>query len=169
VTCIPPEDLIDTNRRQEILQVYQQMLEISKVTNDENDTVHHSCDELSLAFAKKALKKLELEGINTEEIQTYLEGGDDCGNVINSLDADMFLRFAAAKTLQKEKSEKVFELMDGGQKGVIVIEDLQRVAAELGEEFTDDELMEMVDFVDMSGEGLLSPKHIFKIARQVNL
>jgi Ca2+-binding EF-hand superfamily protein len=81
----------------------------------------------------------------------------------------MFLRFAAAKTLQKEKSEKAFELMDGGQKGVIVIEDLQRVAAELGEEFTDDELMEMVDFVDMSGEGLLSPKHIFKIARQVNL
>jgi Ca2+-binding EF-hand superfamily protein len=145
------------------------MLEKSKSENDEDDTANHSSDKLSLIGAKKALKKLQLEGIRTEEIETYFEGGDGCDNVINSLDADMFLRFAAVKTLQREKSDKAFALMDGGQKGVIVVEDLQRVAVELGEDFTEDDLIEMVDFLDRSGEGLLTPKHFFKIARQVNL
>ena len=79
------------------------------------------------------------------------------------------MRYAAAKTLQKEKSDQAFTLMDGGEKGVVLIEDLQRVAADLGEDFAEEDLQEMMDFVDGSGEGLLSPKHFFKIARQVNL
>jgi Ca2+-binding EF-hand superfamily protein len=169
VTYIPPEDLIDKNLRQEILQVYQQAFEESTSLNDMDDMVHNSSDELSLYNAKKALKKFQLEDIKTKEIRTFFEFVDDGGNLINSLDADMFLRFAAAKILQREKSDKAFALMDGGQKGVIVIEDLQRVAAELGEEFTEDDLQEMMDFVDWSGEGLLTPNHFFQIARQVNL
>ncbi|KAG7340558.1 hypothetical protein IV203_024101 [Nitzschia inconspicua] len=160
----PPEDLIHDSRRQEILQVFQEALQRSRSGAEEYvDT------ELPLSDARKALKKLQLEGIKTEEIQRYFGSDEDDDNKIDSIDADMFLRFSAAMTLQKEKSDKAFQLMDGGEKGLVLIEDLQRVAADLGEDLSEEDLHEMMDFVDPSGEGLLSPKHFFKIARQVNL
>ena len=81
----------------------------------------------------------------------------------------MFLRFAADKTMQLEKANKAFQLMDEAQKGVVVIEDLQRVCIELGEDLTEEELVEMIEFVDSTGEGLLSPEHFFRIAHKVNL
>lgn len=168
----PPEDLIDDERRQEILQVFSDMLQKSrKNSNKSDDNVDDN--HLSLSSAKKGLKQLDLEGIKSQEIQLYFGSDDEDDNTDETLevflDADMFLRFAAAMTLQKEKSDRAFSLMDGGGKGVVVIEDLQRIAADLGEDLSEEELQEMMDFVDSSGEGLLSPKHFFKIARQVNL
>lgn len=168
----PPEELIDDDRRQAILQVYQEALEKSNSTESGDDNIEDdlaSSDELPLSCARKALTKLQLEGIKIEELQKYFGGGCDGDDPIDSLDADMFLRYAAAKTLQREKSDKAFALMDGGQKGVVLIEDLQRVAGDLGEDISEEGLQEMIDFVDSSGEGLLSPRHFFKIARQVNL
>lgn len=81
----------------------------------------------------------------------------------------MFLRFAADKSIQIEKSNRAFELIDEAKKGVVVFEDLQRICIELGEEMSEEELMEMIEFADSSGEGLLSRKHFFRIARKTNL
>ncbi len=81
----------------------------------------------------------------------------------------MFLRFAADKSIQIEKSNRAFELIDDAKKGVVVFEDLQRICIELGEEISEEELLEMIDFVDSSGEGLLTRKHFFRIARKSNL
>lgn len=124
--------------------------------------------QLQLSYAKRALKRLGLEGIKSHEIQEYF-GSEGDENALETLDTDMFLRYAAAKTIQKEKSDKAFQLMDGGDKGIVVIEDLQRVAADLGEDISEEELQEMIEFVDPSGEGLLTHKHFFKIARQTRL
>ncbi len=82
----------------------------------------------------------------------------------------MFLRFAADKSIQLEKSNRAFELIDEANKGIIVFEDLQRVCLELGETMTEEELIEMIDYADSSGgDGLLSPKHFFRIACKTNL
>lgn len=81
----------------------------------------------------------------------------------------MFLRFAAAKSIQIEKSNRAFQLMDEAKKGIVVFEDLERVCVELGEELSKEEMVEMIEFVDSSGDGLLSPKHFFRIARKTNL
>ncbi len=81
----------------------------------------------------------------------------------------MFLRFSADKSIQLEKSNKAFKLIDEANKGVVVFEDLQRVCLELGENMTEEELIEMIEFVDSSGDGLLSPKHFFRIACKTNL
>ncbi|KAL3917871.1 MAG: hypothetical protein SGILL_004508 [Bacillariaceae sp.] len=81
----------------------------------------------------------------------------------------MFLRYAAAKTLQKAKADRAFQLMDSAGEGIVVIQDLQRVVADLGEDLTQEELQEMIEFVDPSGDGLLTPRHVFKIARQTRL
>lgn len=88
---------------------------------------------------------------------------------LEALDADMFLRFAADKSIQMTKSNRAFELIDEAKKGVVVFEDLQRVCLELGEAMTEDELVEMIEFADPSGVGLLSPKHFFRIAKKSNL
>ena len=81
----------------------------------------------------------------------------------------MFLRFAADMSIQVEKSNRAFRLMDEAEKGVVVFEDLQRVCVELGEDMTEEELIEMVDFADSSGGGLLNPSHFFRIAHKTNL
>jgi len=156
----PPEDLIDECRRHEILFVYKKsVVSCNKKRNEDNKT-------LPIAYAKKPLKQLELTGLKTDDIKSYFE--DDS---LETLDADMFLRFAADKTIQLEKSNRAFRLMDEAQKGVVVLEDLQRVCIELGEEMTEEELIEMIEFVDssMTNDGLLSPQHFFRIAHKVNL
>ena len=84
----------------------------------------------------------------------------------------MFLRFAADKTIQMNKANKAFQLIDEAQKGVVVVEDLKRVCLELGEDLTDQELNEMIEWADIgssSGDGLLRPKHFFRIAHKSNL
>lgn len=158
-TATPPEDLIEHSRRKEILMSFQTALELSK-SGDKSA----SDKLLPISCIKKPLKKLQLPGVATHEVKRYF--GDDS---LETLDVDMFLRFAAEKSMQIEKSNRAFELMDKAKKGVVVFEDLQRVCVELGEEISEEELVEMIEFADSSGEGLLSPKHFFRIARKTNL
>jgi calcium-binding protein CML len=161
----PPEDLIEDNRRQEILRAFQEALVQSCDDDDVASSNQQSSATISLSDTKRILRRLELEGIKGDEIITYFD--DD---MMESLDADMFLRFAAAMTIQKEKAHKAFSLIDEAGKGVVVLEDLQRVARDLGEEWTDEELTEMIEFADRkSGEGFITKKHFFKLARRVNL
>jgi Ca2+-binding EF-hand superfamily protein len=91
------------------------------------------------------------------------------GQGLTDLDEKLFIQFGAIKLVQIEKAQNAFALFDKDDKGVVVFEDLQRVAQELGEDFTNDELTEMVDLVDRSGDGLLSPKDFAKIAKRVDL
>lgn len=85
------------------------------------------------------------------------------------MDEGLFIQFGANKLVQIEKAQKAFSLFDKDGKGVVVLEDLQRVAQELGEDLTHEELTEMVDLADRSGDGLLSPKDFAKIAKKVHL
>jgi Ca2+-binding EF-hand superfamily protein len=119
-------------------------------------------ESLSISKAKQTLKKIGIDA-KTDEIQSFFD--DD----IEELDQSLFLRFAATKWIQMEKAHQAFELIDQVQKGVVVLEDLQRVAQELGEELTEEELTEMIELVDRSGDGLLRPKDFVRIARKVNL
>lgn len=116
---------------------------------------------------KKCLKNLGVEAKSDELIQfTRKEDGSE---EANEWSESSFLSFAAMKVLQRDKAFKAFELMDRDGKGVVVLEDLQRVAEELGEDITPDELREMVEAADRCGEGLLSPKDFVRLARKVNL
>ena len=86
-----------------------------------------------------------------------------------TLDQDEFFSMAGRKLEQKNKAMKAFELFDEHQKGVVVLEDLQRVRDELGESFTSEELEEMIQEVDQSGDGLLTSEDFIKIAKIVRL
>jgi Ca2+-binding EF-hand superfamily protein len=169
--------MISQGRRKEILHVFQRFVVQQNGSNNHKDDDDDYDDDntedipkISFSDTKKALKRLGMEGIKQDEISSYFDfdDGDDSTNK-EGLYGDQFLRFAAAKSIQQEKSLKAFELIDEAQKGVVVLEDLQRVATDLGEDFTQEELIEMIQFVDRSADGLLTPKHFFKIARKVNL
>ena len=80
-----------------------------------------------------------------------------------------FFALAGNKLVQKKQALRAFELFDTAGKGVVILEDLQRIAAELGEEMTEDDIQEMIDEVDQSGEGLLTPEDFVKIAKKVGL
>jgi Ca2+-binding EF-hand superfamily protein len=168
--------MISQGRRKEILQVFQRFVVQQNGSNNHKDDDDNDGDnnedipKISFSDTKRALKRLGMEGIKQDEISSYFDfdDSDDSTNK-EGLDGDQFLRFAAAKSIQQEKSLNAFELIDEARKGVVVLEDLQRVATDLGEDFTQEDLIEMIQFVDRSADGLLTPKHFFKIARKVNL
>ena len=74
--------------------------------------------------------------------------------------------------VQTEKARKVFALLDHAGKGVVVLEDLQTVLSNdqvLQNEVGDDNLEEMMQAVDTSGDGLLTCDDMIRIARTVGL
>ncbi len=106
----------------------------------------------------------------TEEIRSFFVQDDDEDDAKElQLDEESLVRFAVTKAIQVDKAYKVFELMDQDGKGVVVLEDLERVAAEQGEDISREELEEMVQFADGSGEGLLTAQDFIRMARKVNL
>ncbi|KAF2076041.1 hypothetical protein CYY_002655 [Polysphondylium violaceum] len=56
--------------------------------------------------------------------------------------------------------EQAFKLFDKDESGKISFEDLKLVAVNLGEECTDRDLQEMIEFADLDGDGQIS-KHEF--------
>jgi Ca2+-binding EF-hand superfamily protein len=63
----------------------------------------------------------------------------------------------------KEDINKVFRLFDDDKTGYITIKNLRRVAKELGETMTDEELMEMIERADSDGDGQVSTEDFYNI------
>ena len=73
----------------------------------------------------------------------------------NSIDFGTFLNAITAKLGDKETKEgikKIFDLFDDDTSGAINLQNLKRVAKELGETMTEDELREMLERAAGNGE-----------------
>ena len=71
---------------------------------------------------------------------------------------------------RKQRAERAFDLLDEAGKGVVVFEDLRRVANEFFEEqVTDDDLEEMIREIDQSGDGILTKHDFYKLANHIGL
>ena len=84
------------------------------------------------------------------------------------------VRLWFATVLQSERDSreeimKVFELFDEDNTGAISFRNLKRVATELGENLTDDELQEMIDEADRDGDGEVNEEEFLRIMKKTNL
>merc|ERR1712195_159515 len=69
----------------------------------------------------------------------------------------------------REEMMKAFRLFDDDDTGKINFHNLRRVAKELGENMTDEEIQEMIDEADRDGDGEINEDEFMRIMRKTNL
>ena len=85
---------------------------------------------------------------------------------------DEFVEMATPKMQSRDTREeimKVFALFDDDQTGAISFRNLKRVANELGENLTDEELQEMIDEADRDGDGMINEDEFFRVMKKTSL
>merc|ERR1712179_518290 len=102
---------------------------------------------------KVAMRALGFEP-KKDEVRKMISDIDKDGD--GTIDFDEFMMMMTAKMAEKDSREeivKAFRLFDDDETGRISFKNLKRVAKQLGENMTDDELQEMVDEADRDGDG----------------
>ena len=87
-------------------------------------------------------------------------------NKSESIDFEEFLDMMTARMSDKDTREdinKVFRLFDDDSTGSVTIKNLRRVARELGETMTDEELQEMIDRADSNGDSSVTMDDFYNI------
>ncbi|KAJ4295239.1 Calcium-binding component of the spindle pole body (SPB) half-bridge [Kalmusia sp. IMI 367209] len=82
------------------------------------------------------------------------------------LQYDTFQALMAQRMVARDPQEEInraFDLFDEGNKGRITLDDLTRVARELGENLQHEELVAMIDEFDMSGDHAISREEFINI------
>lgn len=77
-----------------------------------------------------------------------------------------FQTLMASRILARDPRDEIlraFDLFDEGGKGKISLQDLRRVARELGEGLQEEELVAMIEEFDMDGDGAISREEFVSI------
>ena len=118
---------------------------------------------------KVAIRALGFEPTR-EEIRKLTAAVDPDGQ--GKLSFEEFLDIMSSKMSEKDSKEEVlkaFRLFDDDGTGKITFKNLKRVAKELGENLTDEELQEMIDEADKDGDGEISQEEFLKIMKKTCL
>jgi len=95
---------------------------------------------------------------------------DDDGS--GTIEYEEFLKMMIHKILNRDPKDeilKAFRLFDDDETGKISFKNLKRVAKELGERMTDEELQEMIDEADRDGDGEVNEEEFLRIMKKTNL
>jgi len=82
---------------------------------------------------------------------------------------DEFVEVATPKIQARDSAgeiAKVFALFDDDNTGAISFRNLKRVANELGEALTDEELQEMIDEADRDGDGVIGEGEFSRVMKK---
>eukprot|EP00696_Hemimastix_kukwesjijk_P014127 gnl/Hemi2/28064_TR9272_c0_g1_i1.p1 gnl/Hemi2/28064_TR9272_c0_g1~~gnl/Hemi2/28064_TR9272_c0_g1_i1.p1 ORF type:complete len:206 (+),score=91.89 gnl/Hemi2/28064_TR9272_c0_g1_i1:85-618(+) len=118
---------------------------------------------------KVAMRALGFEP-KKEEIKKMIADVDQEGT--GTIDYHEFLKMMTSKMSEKDSTEeilKAFRLFDDEDSGSISLKNLKRVARELGETMTDEELMEMIEEADRSGTGAINQEDFIRIMKKTSL
>lgn len=118
---------------------------------------------------KVAMRALGFEP-KKEEIKNMIADIDKEGS--GTIDFNDFLTMMTVKMNEKDSKEeilKAFRLFDDDDTGKISFKNLKRVAKELGENLTDEELQEMIDEGDQDGDGEINEMDFMNIMKKTNL
>ncbi|KAJ6668782.1 hypothetical protein lerEdw1_012266 [Lerista edwardsae] len=125
--------------------------------------------ECSGAASQVAMRALGFEP-KKEEIRKMIADIGKEGS--SSIDFEDFLSMMTQKMSEKDSKEeilKAFRLFDDDATGKISFKNLKRVAKELGENLTDEELQEMIDEADRDGDGEINEQEFLRIMKKTSL
>eukprot|EP00919_Chromeraceae_sp_WS-2016_P007807 GHVR01018437.1.p1 GENE.GHVR01018437.1~~GHVR01018437.1.p1 ORF type:complete len:168 (-),score=55.64 GHVR01018437.1:225-728(-) len=118
---------------------------------------------------KVAMRALGFEP-KKEEVRKMIADIDKDGS--GTIDFNEFLEMMTVKMSERDPKEeilKAFRLFDDDETGKITFKNLKRVAKELGENMTDEELQEMIDEADRDGDGEINEDEFMRIMKKTNL
>ncbi|KAJ3361607.1 Centrin-1 [Kappamyces sp. JEL0680] len=118
---------------------------------------------------KVAMRALGFEP-KKEEMKKMMQDVDKNGT--GKIDFNEFLELMTAKMAEKDSKEeilKAFRLFDDDGTNSISFKNLKRVAKELGENLTDEELQEMIDEADRNGDGVIDEDEFLRIMKKTGL
>lgn len=118
---------------------------------------------------KVAMRALGFEP-KKEEMKKMISEVDKEGT--GKISFNDFLAVMTQKMAEKDTKEeilKAFRLFDDDETGKISFKNLKRVANELGENLTDEELQEMIDEADRDGDGEVNEEEFLRIMKKTNL
>lgn len=115
---------------------------------------------------KAALRALGFE-VKKEDVRRMLaEIGKDPSQPIEFNDFLDMMRGKMPDKNSRAEIDKVFQLFDEDGFGKISFRNLKRIAQELGESLTDEELTEMIEEADRDGDGLINPDEFYRVMRK---
>lgn len=118
---------------------------------------------------KIAMRALGFEP-KKEEIKKLIAEIDKEG--IGTIGFEDFFAIMSVKMSEKDEKEeilKTFKLFDDDDTGSISLNNIKRVAKELGENLTDDELQEMLDEADRDGDGEINEEEFLRMMKKTTL
>ena len=105
-----------------------------------------------------------------EEIRKMINDIDTDGR--GTIEFPEFLEMMTSKMQERDPKEemlKAFRLSDDDETGKISFRNLKRVAKELGENMSDEEIQEMIDEADRDGDGEINMDEFMRIMKKTNL
>ena len=118
---------------------------------------------------KVAMRALGFEP-KKEEIKKMIADIDKDGS--GQIDFADFLDMMTAKMQERDGKEEVlkaFRLFDDDETGKISLKNLRRVAKEIGEVMTEEELQEMIEEADLDGDGEIDQEEFLRIMKKTSL
>ena len=89
-----------------------------------------------------------------------------------TIDFEEFVEMMTGKMGDRDSPDeirRVFKLFDDDETGRISFRNLKRVARELGENMTDEELQEMINKADLDGDGEVNEEEFLRIMKKTSL
>ncbi|EPY73430.1 Centrin-1 [Camelus dromedarius] len=148
-----------------------------ELTEDQKQEVREAFDlfdadgsgTIDVRELKVAMRALGFEP-KKEEMKRMISEVDKEGT--GKISFNDFLAVMTQKMAEKDTKEeilKAFRLFDDDETGKISFKNLKRVANELGENLTDEELQEMIDEADRDGDGEVNEEEFLRIMKKTSL
>ena len=129
------------------------------------DTNHNG--SIDYRELKAAFRALGFQVKKSEIRQMFIDMDKDLSAATVSYEE--FIEMVTPRMLNRDSRDeimKVFALFDDDNTGSISFKNLKRVAMELGENLTDEELQEMIDEADRDGDGVINEEEFYRVMRK---
>ena len=116
---------------------------------------------------KAAMRALGYDFKKQDVVQCFAEPEKEASS--GRLSFEEFLKVVAPRLRDKTSREevfKVFKLFDEDNTGRISFKNLRKIAAEVGESISDDELHEMIGEADRTGDGLITFEDFYRVMKK---